>query len=221
MPAFFLLTGVGVEYIVSLFITALMSARVLFSSVKQYKLSSPIVHNLRDGDQKRAPHRAGILITMIVITGIIIHEIIISIMFYPYEPSYFNFLVGGSRTVAQKQLFDIEYWGSGTREAMEYIDSQAEGPVSVYSCLMRHLTMYYNTPNVTMMRDHPEYATYTLVPNSPSWFGEPLKFSRDLQTPVYLVQRAGADLFYVYKNTSHFGYRCGNETLTTYGYKAP
>ncbi len=220
MPAFFLLAGVGVTYIGSWLDKALRSVHILSTPIKQHNLSGPSDHILRDSGAKSAPPRA-FIISLILISVVIIHEIIISETFYPYEPSYFNFLVGGSKTVAQKHLFDIEYWGSSTREAMTYIDNLGDAPISVYSCLMRHLTMYYNTPNVTMQPDHPEYASYTLVPNSPSWFGESLKFSKDLQTPVYVVRRGGADLFYVYKNTSHFGYRCGNETLTTYGYKTP
>ncbi len=157
-------------------------------------------------------------LTIIILIIIIGHEAYISYGFYPYEPSYFNFLVGGSGNVAKKQLFDIEYWGSGTREAMVYLNSLHQ-PISVYSCLMRHLTMYYNAPTVQLLKSNPEYADYTIVPNSASWFLDPMRVSKEHQTLVYTVTRQGADLFYVYKNTARMGWRCGYETLTTYDHQ--
>jgi len=149
---------------------------------------------------------------------ILLHEIIISIRFYPYEPSYYNFLVGGSKNVAANHLFDDEYWGTGTKEAMEYINRLGTAPVSVYSFLMRHLTIYYANKNVILFPDHPEYAEYNLVPNSVSWFKDAMYFGKTYETTAYVIKRAGADLFYVFKNTSRMGFRCGNETMTSYGY---
>lgn len=188
MPAFFLLVGFGINAIASYAVSA------SYHAVKSKMLGGLVV---------------GLLVALVII-----HEIWISVTFYPYEPSYFNVLVGGSKNVAEKQLFDIEYWASGTKEAMEYINLQSfVAPTSVYSCSMRHMTMYYAAPKVQLLWANPEQAQYSIVPNSPSWFNDMMMFSKENHRLAYTVKRAGADLFYVFENTNGRGWRCGYETI--------
>ncbi len=192
MPAFFLLVGFGIDAI------ARWAVGVTYTSMRVKYL--------------------GRLLVVAGVVAVIAHEAWISKTFYPYEPSYFNVFVGGAKTVAQTQLFDIEYWGSGTKEAMEYLNFQSfVAPLTLYSCAMRHLTMYYSAPSVDLLRLYPERADYSIVPNSPSWFGDMLTFSKENHRLAYTVKRAGADLFYVYQNTNGRGWRCGYETI---GYDA-
>lgn len=187
MPGFFLMVGLGVESIV------LLAGRI--SRVKAVRTMV-----------------AGVFVALIVL-----HQGYIIATYFPYEPSYFNFLVGGSKTVATKGLFDVEYWASGLKEAMKYIKLHENGPTNVYTCQLRHIAMYYKTPTMRILPDHPEEADYVVLPNSPSWFAWQIEYSREHHELVYTVKRGGADLYYVFKNTDHTGMQCLPETLTTYG----
>ncbi len=136
---------------------------------------------------------------------------------FPYEPSYFNLFVGGTKTVAEKKLFDIEYWASGVKDAMNYIDSVTtnDKPATVYACTMAHLALFYETSKVKVTSNSVG-ATYTLVPNSASWFGGVAAFMKDNHDLVYTIKRNGGDLFWVFKSKSYSGWNCGQETNMVY-----
>jgi len=188
IPAFILLAGLGLEAIY------LAARKIRAKSRKQVG--------------------SFILISLILIS--VMHEIWIIRVLFPYEASYFNFLVGGIRNVAQKRLFDVDT-GSTIKEAMAYFSRVSpQVPIKIYPCLMQHLALYYKTPEMQLITQNPELADYTLVPNSPSWFGGALEFLPKYQQLVYTVKRDGADLFYIYKHISPVGWRCGQETETTY-----
>jgi len=191
MPAFFVLVGIGLE---------------------QLRHLGRLSH-LQEKTKKLVPIGVGIVI--------IIHLLIIDIRFFPYEPSYFNLLVGGTKGVTEKRLFDAEYWASGVKEGMEYVNSiSSEGnPTSVYACGMKHLAVNYAAPYVRVT-DVGEDFQYALIPHSFSWFGYGMDFYKQFYKPVYVIKRAGAELFYVYKKDNPMIWRCGYESpMTGYGIK--
>jgi hypothetical protein len=55
---------------------------------------------------------------------------------------------------------------------MKYIDSvtTSDQPATVYACTMAHLALFYETSKIKVTSNSIG-ATYTLVPNSASWFG--------------------------------------------------
>jgi len=143
---------------------------------------------------------------------VLAHVLWIDVTFYPYEPSYFNFLVGGTKRVAVKQLFDVEHWGTATASAMQFINSQ-KGEVTVYGCRLNHLARLYARPQVKIVAV-PRVGSYVLVPNMPSEFVDALSFYKKHQTLVYTVKRAEADLFYVYTIDNPGTFICGGEVAT-------
>jgi len=151
------------------------------------------------------------------LTIMLLEQTWIILTHFPYEPSYFNAFIGGTKTVAEKRLFDIEYWASGVKDAMNYIDSvtPADHPATVYACTMAHLALFYETPKVTVTSNSVG-ATYTLVPNSASWFGGVAAFMKENHELAYTVKRAGGDLFWVFKAKSFSGWNCGPETNMVY-----
>lgn len=144
--------------------------------------------------------------------AILTHLAWISYTFYPYEPSYFNFLVGGAKQVSQRQLFDVEHWATGTREAMMFINRQP-GQQYVYGCRLNHLAKLYRGPHVTVEAE-PRVGGHVLIPNMPSEFSYALSFYGQFGKPVHTVRRAGADLFYVYRVTDPNTIICGGEVAT-------
>jgi hypothetical protein len=156
-------------------------------------------------------HRRKIVIASGLLLFVVAHQLWISYRFFPYEGTYYNFLTGGTKTVARKQLFDIGP-ATGVKEAVEFINRDSEGKQTrIYPCLMSHVIRFYAASNV-IVTSKPEYGRYVIVPNAISWFEGALTFWKNQTTPSYVIQRDGGDLFYVYKNEQPFGWRCGWET---------
>lgn len=158
-----------------------------------------------------------ISVASLCILAAVVYQGIIILQYFPYEPSYFNILAGGSKTVADKHYFDIEYWASAIREGMEYIESQAKDPGPVYACGMAHVARFYETKTVKVVR-YPGQAAYTLVPNSLSWFGQAYWYLSERHKLVYTVKRNGADLLYVFQYQPNQLWFCGSETESSYDY---
>jgi hypothetical protein len=162
--------------------------------------------------------RRKVFVASLILVFVIGHELFISWRLFPYESNYYNFLIGGSKNVAQKMLFDIGP-STAVKEAIEFINKDSAGaPTLIYPCLMGHLERFYMAPNVKLTMA-PERANYTLVPNSFSWFEGAMVFWRNLQAPAYVVRRDGGDFFYVFKYKAAFGWRCGWETDSNYTYE--
>lgn len=189
MPAYFILAGFG--------------AQTLYYWVKEHLAKISF-----------APY----LVLVATLGVVIVHEAYISVTYFPYESSYFNAIVGGARTVADKYLFDIGP-SNAVKEAMAAIAKDSNGAATlVYPCLLGHVAMSYTTPTVKVT-SITENAQYTFVPNAMSWFDGAMTFDRKLHTLIYTVRRAGADLFYVYKYKYNNGWRCGWETSSNYVYQ--
>ena len=142
----------------------------------------------------------------------LVHLIWIDVIYYPYEPSYFNFLVGGTKTVAQRQLFDVEHWATGTREAMQFVNRE-KGEKTVYGCGLNHIARQYAESHVRVEAT-PQLGSYVLVPNMPSVFTDALYVYNTYHTLVHTIRRAGADLFYVYRTTASHTLICSGEVVT-------
>lgn len=180
MPGFFLIVGMGINLLLH------SRPRVL---------------------SRVSPRRAiGLTICLIIF----LQQALINFRLYPYEAGYFNFLVGGLRGVAEKGLFDAEYWAGGVKEAMDYIKSQ-DSRTTVYACMLRHLAHYYRAPGMQVTADTGS-AQYAIVPNSVSIFAYPRKYYETYHRRVYTVTRDGAELFFIYKYQNPVGWMCGQET---------
>lgn len=155
---------------------------------------------------------------VLLLALVVLHEAWISVRLFPYESSYFNFLVGGTKRVAEKSLFDVGPT-SAIKEGMEFIAGESGGEqTSVYACQLTHVARFYARSNISLTRA-PEKARYALVSNSPSWFDGAILFGKTNHRTVYTVRRNGADLLYVFENTNGRGWNCGRETKTNYEYQ--
>jgi hypothetical protein len=189
MPAYFILAGFG--------------ALALIRVVKLYAKDIRVLRHI---------------VLVLTLGVVMVHELYISITFFPYEVSYFNAIVGGARRVSSNYLFDIGT-ESSVKEAMEVIKKDSAGkPVLVYPCLLGHVAASYTTQTVKLTSTTIN-GNYTFVPNAASWFNGAMLFDRVNHKLLYTVRRAGADLFYVYKYTAPSGWRCGWETESNYVYE--
>lgn len=153
-------------------------------------------------------------IATVLVVFTLIHQAVIIAQLFPYEPGYFNILVGGVKNVAEKGLFDSGHWGAEIKEGMEFVNRQQK-QILVYPCTLKHLELFYTAPNVRLTQD-PTEATYILVPNAPSWFGGAIDYYKKNHKLVSTVRRGGADFLYIFERTSPTGWNCGRETDMAY-----
>lgn len=62
---------------------------------------------------------------MILFIPILIYLFVILIKITPYYLEYFNIVVGGTKNVYEKKLFQLGWWGQGIKEAANYLISNA------------------------------------------------------------------------------------------------
>lgn len=65
------------------------------------------------------------LFKIILFAGVIIYLLVTLIRITPYYLEYFNIVVGGTRNVYEKKLFQIGWWGQGIKEAANYLIKNA------------------------------------------------------------------------------------------------
>lgn len=118
----------------------------------------------------------------------------------PYYLTYFNGLVGGTKTVYEHKLFLLGWWGEGMKEAGEYLEKNAPknssigiaiSPYKVFPPLKNHKIEIYD--------EKKEY-DYVVV----SYFnvlreGFDDSYVRKNYQPVYSVNADGAKLVNIYK----------------------
>jgi hypothetical protein len=140
------------------------------------------------------------------------HELFIMVRFYPYEPTYYNALIGGIKTVSAGKLFDTEHLASSVKEGIEFVNSQPGNP-SVYVCQVTHLAYFYAAPHVAVVR-YPEPGSYVLIPNDYAYFAKAIAYYSNNAKLMYTVTRDGGDLLYVYQGTGTDNFYCGPESDT-------
>lgn len=140
------------------------------------------------------------------------HELFIMARFYPYEPTYYNALIGGIKTVSAHRLLDVEHLASSVKEGIEFVNKQPGG-VSVYVCQVTHLAYFYAAPNVRVVRK-PEPGSYVLIPNDYAYFSKAIAYYSNNETLVHTVTRDNGDLLYIYQVTGLNPYYCGPESDT-------
>ena len=105
------------------------------------------------------------------IIGLILICLFVPIIHYhPYETSYFNFLIGGVRGASLQ--FDIDFWGTPQKEAMEWLNKNAAPNSKV------HIVMAQSSAAVYLRSDMLTYANtlpfgqsdYVVLLNRESFF---------------------------------------------------
>ena len=66
-----------------------------------------------------------ILLKFVFFIPVIIYMFVVLIRITPYYLDYFNILVGGTKNVYEKRLFQLGWWGQGIREAGLYLENNA------------------------------------------------------------------------------------------------
>ncbi len=62
---------------------------------------------------------------VVLLTAVIMYLFLVLIKISPYYLDYFNEVVGGVNTVHKNKLFQLGWWGQGTKEAATYLEKNA------------------------------------------------------------------------------------------------
>jgi hypothetical protein len=158
------------------------------------------------------PNKIWRILTVVIFLFAFGHELFIMARFYPYEPTYYNALIGGIQTVSAGRLFDTEQLASSVKEGIDFVNRQPGNP-SVYVCQVTHLAYFYAAPQVTVVR-YPIPGSYVLIPNDYAYFSKAMVYYSNNARLVHTVTRDGGDLLYIYHVTGLDPFYCGSESET-------
>lgn len=142
-----------------------------------------------------------ILFKSILFIPVVIYLFLILIKISPYYLEYFNIVVGGTKNVYEKKLFQMGWWGQGIREAAYYVATNAKKGSTVGIALSPATVMpKLESHKVSVYEANKEY-DYVIV-NYYNIIREGFDDSqiRKKYTPVHHVLADGASLVTVYKH---------------------
>lgn len=137
----------------------------------------------------------------ILFIPVAIYLLVILVKISPYYLDYFNIVVGGTKNVYEKQLFQLGWWGQGIGEAADYVVKNAQKGSRVGIALSPATVMpALENFNVSKYEEKEKY-DYIIV-NYFNILREGFDDSkiRKQYNPVYVVRADGAFLATVYKS---------------------
>ena len=131
----------------------------------------------------------------LAIAGITIYLAFQAYSLHPYQTAYYSEWLGGLRGVAQKNLFDVEFWGNALKEGSSYLNQTAPLNSIVYVPMAQQVAREYLRPDITVTQvPHPR-ADFLLVFNRYSMLSSRFGVGSDIyQTlenhpPVFTISR--------------------------------
>ncbi len=93
-----------------------------------------------------------------------------NVSYHPYQASFFNGLVGGIRGAQGK--FDIDFWGTPQKEAVEWINAHAPEDSSVHIVMAQSSAALYLRSDLALLANSrsKEESEYTVLLNRESFF---------------------------------------------------
>lgn len=141
-------------------------------------------------------------IRLILLTLLLISLIAPLVLYHPYEITYFNELVGGSRGAMGK--FDLDYWGTSQKQAVLWLNNNAPLNSKVYMVMAADVASAYLRPDLLARVNNTNYdnADYVVVLNRQSFFYRYFYlweyFLR--RKPIFTVTNQGVPLTWVFDN---------------------
>jgi hypothetical protein len=122
--------------------------------------------------------------------------------YHPYQITYFNQLVGGARGAIGK--FDLDYWGTSQKEAVQWVNAHAPQNSKVHIVMMADVAGRYVRPDLlpNLNRFGYDDSDFVVFLNRQSFLYRFFYAYEYLlhHRPVYTVSAAGAPLTWVFDN---------------------
>lgn len=142
---------------------------------------------------------------IVLLLALISYLFFVLVQISPYYLDYFNEVVGGVNTVYKNKLFQLGWWGQGTKEAAQYLEKNAPEGSKIGTALFANSLLPKTNKKFFIEEYHPEKKyNYVLV----SYFNKVRLGFSDLgisknYTLVYSVKADNASLIDVYKKKNN------------------
>ncbi|MEK9143901.1 MAG: glycosyltransferase family 39 protein [Patescibacteria group bacterium] len=140
--------------------------------------------------------------TAILFSLVISHMSYIIFSYHPFQIAYYNELVGGTRGAFGN--YDLDYWGSSQKKAVEWLNTNAEKNASVFIVMAGNVGGMYLRPDLLTHLNTQSYETsdYVIVLNRQSFFYRFFFVFDYILThkPVHTVSVNGAPLVWIFDN---------------------
>jgi 4-amino-4-deoxy-L-arabinose transferase-like glycosyltransferase len=123
--------------------------------------------------------------------ALVVYVALRALSIHPYYLDYYNELVGGTRTVAKRNLFEFAWWGEGLEDAVSYINRRAPRGAKVRVWANPRHIIHLRPDIVWTESLAVDYILYN------SLFNDPIR-APDFR-PVYSARAAGMPLATVYE----------------------
>ncbi len=131
---------------------------------------------------------------------VIIYMLVLLVRITPYYLDYFNILVGGTKNVHEKRLFQLGWWGQGIREAGLYLENNAPSgskiglAVDPVESMPKSKKLILSNYSDSKVYDYAIVGYYRITR-----LGFDDSIVKNNYNLVYSVKVDGADLVWVYK----------------------
>lgn len=140
-----------------------------------------------------------ITVIIFIIFIILIKDIV---LYHPYQITYFNELVGGSRGAMGN--FDIDYWGSSQKAAMRWLNKHAKPNSRVHVVMASDVATHYLRADLQERANTVYYdnSDYVVVLNRLGFFYRFVAVDYILtHKPIHVITGNGVPLVWIYDNS--------------------
>lgn len=142
-------------------------------------------------------------VTVLTGMGIAVALVIPIIFYHPYQITYFNELVGGLKGAFGR--FDLDYWGTSQKAAMEWLNENAKQDSIVHVVMAADVAAKYLRPDLREHMNTTWYddADYVVVLNRQSFFYRYFYIVEYMlmRKPAYVVESRGVPLTWIFDNS--------------------
>ncbi len=123
------------------------------------------------------------------------------VRYHPFQISYFNELVGGAKGAFGK--YDLDYWGSSQKKAVEWLNVHAENNATVTIVMAGNVAGTYLRPDLLTNLNSQSYdaVDYVVVLNRQSFFYRFYIYEYLLtHKPIHTIDVDGVPLVWIFDN---------------------
>lgn len=138
------------------------------------------------------------LAKLLSVAVVIVYLVITAWRIHPYYLNYYNELIGGTKTVAARNWFDLGFYGEGIKEATDFVNRTSSDGSTVHYEIIPDDAPYLDRPRLTRF-DKPGADYLIFNTNAVNDDKKRLAIDTSGYQKIYAVKAAGAEFVWVYK----------------------
>ncbi len=151
---------------------------------------------------KRVSKKIRIIFAAILSSFVVCYLLFAIIYYHPFQIAYFNEFVGGAKGAFGN--YDLDYWGSSQKKAVEWLNGHAEKNANVSIVMAGNVAGIYLRPDLlnTLNKVQYDQSDYTVMLNRQSFFYRFFYAYEYLLThkPIHTIDVDGVPLVWIFDN---------------------